>query len=91
MSKFIIECPHCGKYAEGRTGFFARKKIDCACGYTINVRTDKLTGRECPHCGNMVVLTRPRATRPNAPSAVSRSTIWPRRTRRWSFPASSAA
>lgn len=43
MSKFIIECPHCGKYAEARTGFFARKKTDCECGYTINVRTDKLT------------------------------------------------
>lgn len=56
MSKFIIECPHCGKYAEAKTGFFAKKKIDCACGYTINVRTDKLTGRECPHCGNMVVF-----------------------------------
>ena len=56
MSKFIIECPNCGKYAEAKTGFFARKKIDCACGYTINVRTDKLTGRECPHCGNMVVF-----------------------------------
>ncbi len=49
MSKFVIECPNCGKYAEARTGFFARKKIDCACGYTINVRTDRLTGRECPH------------------------------------------
>lgn len=56
MSKFVIECPSCGKYAEARTGFFARKKIDCACGYTINVRTDKLAGRECPHCGNMVVF-----------------------------------
>ena len=56
MSKFVIECPNCGKYAEARTGFFAQKKIDCACGYTINVRTDKLTGRECPHCGNMVVF-----------------------------------
>lgn len=56
MSKFVIECPKCGKYAEAKTGFFARKKIDCACGYTINVRTDKLTGRECPHCGNMVVF-----------------------------------
>ena len=55
MSKFVIECPNCGKYAEARTGFFARKKIDCACGYTIDVRTDKLVGRECPHCGNMVV------------------------------------
>lgn len=38
MSKFIIECPHCGKYAGGRTGFFARKKIDCASDYTIDVR-----------------------------------------------------
>ena len=56
MAKFVIECPNCGKYAEARTGFFARKKIDCACGYTINVRTDKLAGRECPHCGNMVVF-----------------------------------
>ncbi len=56
MSKFIIACPHCGRYAEARTGFFARKKIDCACGYTINVRTDKLAGRTCPHCGNMVVF-----------------------------------
>lgn len=56
MSKFVIECPNCGKYAEARTGFFARKKIDCACGYTIDVRTDKLAGRECPHCGNMVVF-----------------------------------
>ena len=56
MSKFVIECPNCGKYAEARTGFFARKKIDCACGYTIDVRTDKLVGRECPHCGNMVVF-----------------------------------
>ena len=56
MSKFIIECPNCGKYAEAKTGFFAKKKIDCSCGYTINVRTDKLTGRECPHCGNMVVF-----------------------------------
>ncbi len=56
MSKFVIECPHCGKYAEAKTGFFARKKIDCSCGYTINVRTDKLAGRRCPHCGNDVVF-----------------------------------
>mgnify|MGYP000109698527 CR=1 FL=1 len=56
MSKFVIECPHCGRYAEGRTGFFARKKIDCACGYTINVRTDKMASRKCPHCGNVVLF-----------------------------------
>ena len=56
MAKFVIECPACGKFAEAKTGFFARKKIDCACGYTIDVRTDKLTARECPHCGNEVVF-----------------------------------
>lgn len=67
MSKFVIECPHCGKYAEARTGFFARKKIDCACGYTIDVRTDKLTGRECPHCGNMVVFDQTKGEKAKCP------------------------
>ena len=56
MSKFVIECPSCGRYAQARKGFFARKKIDCACGHVINVRTEKLTSRECPHCGNNVVF-----------------------------------
>ncbi|MBQ3756397.1 MAG: SPFH domain-containing protein [Oscillospiraceae bacterium] len=67
MSKFVIECPNCGKYAEARTGFFARKKLDCSCGYTINVRTDKLTGRECPHCGNMVVFDQSEGERAKCP------------------------
>lgn len=56
MAKFVMECPKCGKYVEAKTGFFAKKKIDCTCGYTINVRTDKLTSRVCPHCGNTVVF-----------------------------------
>ena len=56
MSKFVMECPNCGKYVEAKTGFFARKKIDCACGYTIDIRTDKLTSRVCAHCGNDVVF-----------------------------------
>ncbi len=56
MAKFVIECPSCGRYAEAKTGFFARKKIDCACGHTIDVRTDKLTSRVCAHCGNDVVF-----------------------------------
>ena len=67
MSKFVIECPSCGKFAEARTGFFARKKIDCACGYTINVHTDKLTSRECPHCGNMVVFDQSRGEQAKCP------------------------
>ena len=55
MSKFVMECPNCGKYVEAKTGVFARRKIVCSCGYTIDVRTDKLTTRECPHCGNTFV------------------------------------
>ena len=56
MAKFVMECPNCGKYVEASTGFFARKKIDCSCGYTMDVRTDKLTNRVCAHCGNDVVF-----------------------------------
>ena len=47
MSKFVIECPNCGRFAEAKSGFFARKKIDCACGFVINVRTDRLTSHQC--------------------------------------------
>lgn len=67
MSKFVIECPNCGKYAEAKTGFFAKKKIDCACGHTINVRTEKLAGRECPHCGNMVVFDQTKGEKAKCP------------------------
>ena len=56
MAKFAIACPRCGKYAEGKTGFFARKKIECSCGNVIDVRTDKLTSIQCPHCKNQVVF-----------------------------------
>ena len=67
MSKFVIECPNCGRYAEAKTGFFARKKIDCACGYTIDVRTDKLSSRTCPHCGNNVVFDQSRGANAKCP------------------------
>ncbi len=67
MSKFIIECPQCGRYAEAKTGFFARKKIDCACGYTIDVRTDKLSSRVCPHCGNNVVFDQSKGEKAKCP------------------------
>ena len=55
MAKFVIECPNCGRYAEASSGFFAKKKIDCSCGHTINVKTEKLTSKVCAHCGNNVV------------------------------------
>ncbi|MCD8219636.1 MAG: hypothetical protein LUC50_04640 [Ruminococcus sp.] len=56
MSKFIIECPSCGKYTEASNSFFAKKKIDCTCDYTIHVCTDKMASRTCPHCGNNVIF-----------------------------------
>ena len=59
MSKFVMECPSCGRYVEassGVLGFFATKKINCHCGYVINVETDKMVSKKCPHCGNMVVF-----------------------------------
>ena len=56
MAKFVMECPNCGKYVEAKTGFFAKKRIDCSCGYVIDVRVDKLTSRTCAHCGNDVVF-----------------------------------
>ena len=67
MSKFVIECPSCGRYAEAKTGFFARKRIDCACGYTINVRTDKLTSRGCAHCGTDVVFDQSKGSSAKCP------------------------
>ena len=67
MSKFVIECPVCGRYAEAKTGFFARKRIDCACGNVIDVRTDKLTSRTCPHCGNNVVFDQSRGEKARCP------------------------
>ena len=61
MSKFVIECPNCGKYAEASsglfgTGLFGTKSITCSCRYTFDVKTNKLTSRKCAHCGNDVVF-----------------------------------
>ena len=53
MAKFVMECPGCGKYVAAKTGIFAKRNIECDCGHTIHVKTDKLTARTCPHCGNV--------------------------------------
>ena len=42
MGKFALECPNCGRYVQASTNIFAKNKIDCSCGYTINVKTDRL-------------------------------------------------
>ena len=67
MSKFVMECPSCGRYVEAKTGFFAKKKIDCTCGYTIDVKTDKLASRLCPHCGNHVVFDQSKGEKAKCP------------------------
>lgn len=67
MAKFFIECPSCGKYAEAKTGFFAKKKIPCSCGYTIDVRTEKLASCICPHCGNNVVFDQSKGEKAKCP------------------------
>lgn len=55
MKKFIMECPSCGKSVEASSGFFAKKKIDCSCGYTIDVKTDKMAAKVCPACEKNIV------------------------------------
>ena len=60
---FVIECPNCGKYhmTQKKFFFFTKRTIDCDCGYTIHVKTDKVTTKVCPHCGNTVVFDQSKA------------------------------
>lgn len=67
MAKFVMECPKCGKFVQASKGFFAKKKIDCVCGYTINIKTDKVTSWECAHCGNTVVYDQSKGTDAKCP------------------------
>lgn len=63
MAGFVIECPNCGKYhmTQKRFFFFTKRTIDCDCGYTIHVKTDKVTTKVCPHCGNTIVYDQSKA------------------------------
>lgn len=67
MEKFVIECPVCGRYAEAKKGFFTRKRIECSCGYTINIRLDKMASRRCPHCGNEVIFDQSKGDKATCP------------------------
>lgn len=55
MSKFVIECSACGRYAEVGTGLFAKKKIKCACGHIIDTHSENITSKVCQRCGNNVL------------------------------------
>lgn len=60
MNKYVISCPSCGNYAEassgGFLGFGKTRKINCTCGYTINIQTDKVAEKVCSKCGNRVIF-----------------------------------
>ncbi len=66
MAKFVIECPECGRYVEAKNGFFA-KSINCYCGHLINIRTEKMTSRICPHCGNNVLFDQSKGKKAKCP------------------------
>lgn len=55
MSKFYLKCPNCGKYHLASSGLFSHKHIDCECGYSINVKKDRMATLVCPKCSNTVV------------------------------------
>lgn len=52
---FVIQCPDCGKYLEAKTGLFAKKTVKCICGRVIDIKSEKMTTKICPHCGNEVM------------------------------------
>ncbi len=57
MGKFAMQCPQCGNYVMAYNGLrgLIKNKIDCTCGYQIDVRAERMTSIECPHCKNAVV------------------------------------
>lgn len=77
MAKFAIACPTCGKYAEGKTGFFASKKIDCICGNVIHISTDKYTSKECSHCGNQFVYDQTKGSASTCPVCQTKVSMMP--------------
>lgn len=57
MGKFAIICPKCSQYVTAYNGLHGllKNKITCTCGNVINVKAERMTSAECPHCGNTVV------------------------------------
>ena len=57
MAKFALECPHCGTLNQASTFIFAKKTIECGhCKQAINVKENRLTSRQCPHCKNVFLF-----------------------------------
>ena len=41
--------------------------VKCSCGETINIQTEKLSSRKCPHCGNDVVFDQSKGDKAKCP------------------------
>lgn len=67
MGKFVIECPHCGRMNQASNFIFAKKKIPCACGSVIDIKTEKLTSKTCQKCGNAVVFDQTKGEKASCP------------------------
>lgn len=65
--KILIECPKCGRINEATTGFFGKRKIECACGEVIHVADAKMVTKECPKCGNLIVYNKAKTADPICP------------------------
>ncbi len=57
MGKFAMSCPKCGNYVTAYNGLrgLLQNKINCECGCEIDVRAERMSAVECPHCGNSVI------------------------------------
>ena len=55
MATFVTNCPACKKAIQVSTGPFAKKKVKCSCGYVIDVNTERMETKICPHCGNKML------------------------------------
>ena len=62
MAKFVIECPRCGTFHKVSTSIFAKRNVECDCGYTINIKEERCVTRVCPHCKNTVVYDQAKST-----------------------------
>lgn len=77
MGKFVIKCPHCADNGEDvyvsansglfGTGLFASRKINCPKGHVIDVKTDRMAVKVCPHCGNNVVYDQSKGEKATCP------------------------
>ena len=72
MGRFVMECPNCHKSIEASsglfgTGLFAKKDIKCSCGITFNVQANRLSSRQCSHCGNTVVYDQAKSDKAMCP------------------------